>query len=276
MSVPLASCVMVTGGDRKPFVEQSIRLFQRQTYAHRELVIVSDQPLCAWNAGSEAQASVRHVAVPEGLSIGAKRNLGCHFARGELLVMWDDDDWCAADRLATQLAPLLGGSSALSAIGNSPVFELAAWRFWRMDETLFQRMFLANVFSGTLAFAKQLWKHGRRFPDTSLGEDAGFLAAALQSGATLAPISGEGRFAYVRHGGNTWSFRCGEHQDASLWHASSPTLPEEDCGFYQAMRDRAHELERESHPSVPARWTGRASIAGDPCEARWTGRASIA
>ncbi len=65
-----------------------------------------------WAARSGAAAStpvgdlvagvpgVRYLQLPQRASIGAKRNLACAEARGELIAHWDDDDWYAPARLS--------------------------------------------------------------------------------------------------------------------------------------------------------------------------------
>ena len=48
-------------------------------------------------------------------------------------------------------------------------------------------------------FGGTYWDRGVRYPNTSLGEDAAFLARARRRGARLERIDGEGLFIYVRH-----------------------------------------------------------------------------
>jgi len=39
--------------------------------------------------------------------VGAKRNLACDLANGDIIVHWDDDDWMADWRLSYQVEQLM-------------------------------------------------------------------------------------------------------------------------------------------------------------------------
>ena len=45
-------------------------------------------------------------ASTEKITLGAKLNLACDYARGEIIAHWDDDDWYAPRRLSTQVEAL--------------------------------------------------------------------------------------------------------------------------------------------------------------------------
>ncbi len=106
---PLVSCLMPTA-DRRAFVEQSIWYFLRQDYGPRELIVIDD--------GDEDVARliplderIRYVRLAGRRPLGAKLNLGCEQARGELIAHWDDDDWIGPDRLSRQVAALAGADA---------------------------------------------------------------------------------------------------------------------------------------------------------------------
>jgi O-antigen biosynthesis protein len=232
-TVPMVSCIMATR-DRRDYVLQSIRYFQRQNYPSRELLILDDgtQDLSS-EIGTDQR--IRYLRLPPGLTIGAKRNRGCELARGNIIAQWDDDDWYAPNRLSAQAAPLLAGTAQISGLSAGVFFDLDRWQFWRCSPALHERMFVGDVHGGTLVFQRSLFEQGLRYPDRSLAEDAWFLHYAIRRGARLHKLPGEPLFIYLRHARSSWRFACGEFIDRDGWQrAPEPFLPPEDRAFYQA------------------------------------------
>lgn len=226
---PLISCIMPTR-DRASFVAQAIRYFQRQDYPNRELIVVDDG---GDHTPAPADQRIRYLRPSRPLSIGAKRNLACRAARGEIIAQWDDDDWYAAERLSAQAAPLMRGRADLSALRAKVFFDLDRWEFWTCTAAFHRRIFVHDVQGGTLMFRRSVWKRRALYPDTSLAEDADLLSRAVRGGARLARIDDEGLYIYVRHSANTWTFRCGNYLDPHAWRrVAEPPLPPADRAFY--------------------------------------------
>src|SRR4051812_20555321 len=95
---PLVSCLMPTRG-RRPFVGLAVACFLGQDYGRRELVVVDDGPEPIGDL-LPPDSRIRYERVPRATSLGAKRNLACELAHGDVLVHWDDDDWSAPWRLS--------------------------------------------------------------------------------------------------------------------------------------------------------------------------------
>ena len=94
--LPLVSCIMPTY-NRRRFVPEAIRLFLTQDYPKKELVVLDDgEDNIADLIPSRPQ--IRYVRLDCRHSIGAKRNIACEAARGEIIAHWDDDDWYAPNR----------------------------------------------------------------------------------------------------------------------------------------------------------------------------------
>jgi glycosyltransferase involved in cell wall biosynthesis len=110
---PLVSCVMPTR-DRRRFAQQAIWYFLRQDYPHRELIVLDDG-YDAIEDLANGDERIRYVRLSRGTSVGAKRNLGCELARGELVAQWDDDDWIGQTRLSTQVAELIAAGADVHA-----------------------------------------------------------------------------------------------------------------------------------------------------------------
>lgn len=227
---PLVSCVMPTG-DRREWALQAIRYFQRQSWGARELVIVDDG-----REGLEGDLPcdprIRYIRRDQRMTIGAKRNLACDHARGDYVVLWDDDDWHGPERIARQLAPIRSGRAQLTALQHAPFLEVATGAWWRCAPDLHRRIFLMDVMGGTLAFPRPLFSRGCRFPDASLAEDAAFLRAAVQGGARLEAIGAEDLYVYVRHGANTWRFSMSQGQVGGWSERAAPAAIGEEFGFY--------------------------------------------
>jgi glycosyltransferase involved in cell wall biosynthesis len=229
--MPLVSCVMPTH-NRRHFLQQAIEYFRRQKYPSRELIIVDDGTDPVRNLIPE-DVSVRYIRLPRRSSTGAKRNLGCEAARGNFVMLWDDDDWYGDERISHQLGPMLTGRADVTALGNSLVYDTSTQRFWACTSRLHSRMFYQGVVGGTLAFRKRLW--GRcRFPDVSEREDAAFLETLISRGARLEKLPNNATFIYVRHTSNTWQFTPGEFLDVADWRevAVPDFLGNADRNFY--------------------------------------------
>jgi glycosyltransferase involved in cell wall biosynthesis len=224
---------MPTNG-RIAFVLQSIIYFQRQDYPACELFIVDD--------GAEDltrhlpdDPRINYVRLPPGQSIGAKRNLACELARGAVIAQWDDDDWYGPSRLSAQVTPLVLGQADISGLITDVFFDMPRWAFWRCTPDLHRRLFVEDVHGGTLVFQRRIWQQLAHYPDASLAEDAAFLRAALQRGARLRRIPGQGLFIYLRHDHNAWSFTCGQYLNPHGWQSvPEPLLPLADRAFYAA------------------------------------------
>ncbi len=232
---PLVSCIMPTY-NRRQFVPQALQHFLRQDYPNRELIIVDDgqDPI---GDLSEGLPNVRYLRLPSRSSIGAKRNLACQHAQGELIAHWDDDDWYSSDRLRYQVAPILAGKADITGLENAFVLELPAGEFWKTNPQLHQQLFIGNVHGGTLVYRKELLAQGLRYPEINLAEDAHLLYYAMQRGKRLLRLSNPGVFVYVRHGSNAWRhFAPGSFINPAGWTriARPPVFPDTMLATYKA------------------------------------------
>lgn len=225
-ALPLISCIMPTF-NRRQFVQQAVHLFDRQDYQNRELIIVDDGSDAIGDL-VEGHAGIRYVRLPSRTSIGAKRNLACEHARGEIIAHWDDDDWYSPDRLRYQAAPILAGKADITGLENAFVLELPSGQFWTVNPELHQRLFKGNVHGGTLVYRKELLDQNLRYPNANLAEDAYLLHYAMQRGKRLARLSNRGVFVYTRHGTNAWrEFAPGSFLNPAGWKTISrpPVFP---------------------------------------------------
>lgn len=171
-TLPLVSCIMPTA-DRRAFASRAIAHFLRQDYTSLELVIVDDGR--DWIADIVPDdPRIRYVPLQGRVTVGAKRNLACQVARGDILLHWDDDDWMSADRVTRQVCALRG--SGADVCGSSRLFLYApstreAWEY------VYPRGARPWVAGETLCYTRALWRRNP-FPHVVEGEDSEFLWSA--------------------------------------------------------------------------------------------------
>jgi ADP-heptose:LPS heptosyltransferase/glycosyltransferase involved in cell wall biosynthesis/2-polyprenyl-3-methyl-5-hydroxy-6-metoxy-1,4-benzoquinol methylase len=165
----LVSCIMPTC-DRRAFVPAAIEYFLRQDYPNAELVIVDDgsDPVADVIPGSER---IRYVRLPNRASVGAKRNIACEHARGDVIVHWDDDDWHAPHRLSYQVRALQQARADACGIRTLLFFEIDSQRAWRY---VFPSHFPFWLSGSTLCYTRAFWA-ANRFDDIDISEDARFV-----------------------------------------------------------------------------------------------------
>jgi glycosyltransferase involved in cell wall biosynthesis len=220
---PLVSCIMPTY-NRRAFVPQALEYFQRQDYPNRELIIVDDGNDAIGDL-TQGVPGVQYFHLPRRKSIGAKRNLACARARGQIIAHWDDDDWYSSDRLRYQVMPIVAGKADMTGLENAFVLQLPTGEFWTINPQLHQQLFVGNVHGGTLVYRKDLLTHGLRYPEINLAEDAYLLHCATRRGTRLVRLSNPGVFVYVRHGRNAWrEFAPGRFINPTGWERIAAPL----------------------------------------------------
>jgi hypothetical protein len=223
---PLVTCVMPTY-NRRAFVPQAISYFTRQDYPDRELIVVDDgtDPVADLIPDDPA---IRYVRLPARKTIGAKRNIACEQARGEIIVHWDDDDWMADWRLRYQVEAFLGQDVDVS--GLSAVFfcDVTGARSWRYQYPSGRRPW---VHDPTFCYRRQLWASAP-FPDTSYGLDSRYLWQG--PGKRIGMLDDPSFYVGIVHGGNT-----SRKNTADPWWRPYPTdeiaaMMGRDWTFYRA------------------------------------------
>jgi glycosyltransferase involved in cell wall biosynthesis len=193
---PLVSCVMPTR-DRSAFVPLAVECFLRQDHPRVELIIVDDgdDPVADLIPDHPA---IRYEHSSPRLTLGAKRNLACDRAAGEVIVHWDDDDWSAPRRVSYQLHRLLESAADITGLSDLLFFEAASGRAWRYAYPPgAERSWVAG---GTLCYRRAVWeRHG--FPEIDVGEDTRFLWSGRR--LRIAPVEDNGIYVATMHAANT-------------------------------------------------------------------------
>lgn len=179
---------------RAEFLRRAMVFFCAQGVSTAELVIVSEDGCPGFVR--DRGVTVRYVACPAGISLGAKRNLACEAARGRILVHWDDDDIQAPNRLVRQLKVL--ADPRVQVTGSSVLHYLQAGsgRCWEYRYDGEQRPWVGGA---TLAFKREYWRR-HPFPDVQVGEDNLFVWSA--EAAEVRDTKDPGLCLCVIHGGN--------------------------------------------------------------------------
>lgn len=183
---------MVTRGALFP-ARFAIDGFRAQTYAPRELVIVSDSPSPALvdHIARLADPRICLIAV-ETAPLGTLRNDSVAAAQGTVIAQWDDDDLHAPNRLAVQYAALEQSGAAATL--------LRRWTMWWPNRYRLALSEPRGWEGTTLGWKDQLMP----YPPLSRGEDSAMVSAMLASGATIGMIDRPDLYCYVVHGRNTF------------------------------------------------------------------------
>jgi hypothetical protein len=192
---PLVSCIMPTC-DRRRFVGRAVRYFLEQDYPSRELVVVDDGADCVEDL-IPADPRIRYIRLPERRTIGAKRNLACEQARGELVVHWDDDDWSAPRRLRYQVEMFASQDVDVSGLRTVFFCEPATGRAWRYEYPAGRR---AWVHDPTFCYRRRFWEEAP-FPDTNFAIDTAYLWQGAPKRVGALPDSSF--YVALVHPGNT-------------------------------------------------------------------------
>jgi glycosyltransferase involved in cell wall biosynthesis len=109
--------------NRRAFIPKAIEYFKAQTWPQDQMewIILDDGTDKVEDLFTVSSlTNVRYIALPEKLTIGAKRNQLNKLAKGDIIVCMDDDDYYPPDRVAHAVASLqtnptckIAGASAM-------------------------------------------------------------------------------------------------------------------------------------------------------------------
>ncbi|MEV6041158.1 FkbM family methyltransferase [Nonomuraea sp. NPDC052116] len=192
---PLVTCFMPTR-DRRRFVPLAIQQFLCQDYPDRELLVLDDGTDTVADLVPDHPA-IRYERIRPTSTLGAKRNLGCRMARGELIANWDDDDWSAPWRLSRQVEALIRTGADVCGLSEMCFFDLSSEAVWRYRYPPSRtRPWVAG---GTMCFRKDFWAE-HPFPEIQVGSDTVFL---WQGRPRVHALDAPGMYVATTHPGNT-------------------------------------------------------------------------
>lgn len=260
--MPLVSCIMPTA-DRRAFVARAVEYFLRQDYEPKELIIVDDGADAVGDL-IPADGRVRYIRLTEKRPVGAKRNLACEAARGELIAHWDDDDWHAPHRLRYQVESLLSAGAELCGIRTLLFYDMrGGGRGWKYVYPSSRKPWLSG---SSLCYTREFWA-GNRFREIDVGEDARFVWS--RPAARMCVLPDHGFHVGIIHKTNV----SPKNTAGSYWqpHPADDIrrLLGADAKFYDdlaAARDlrREPQADMRAQASADARHTARARGANAP------------
>jgi glycosyltransferase involved in cell wall biosynthesis len=201
---PLVTCLCLTTAGRKEFLNRAVECFMAQRYENCELLIVADSVFDldielrpVGTAPCDRPLTVGQdvsVLIPfRALTIGAKRNAGCEAAQGEIIAVWDDDDYSAPGRIEFQVQSLRIAQKAVTGFQVMKFTDGASW--W-------QYALPAGFVIGTSLCFRRDWWEKHPFEDRQIGEDVRFADVAYQAGQLAMCPDMDLMYATI-HPGNT-------------------------------------------------------------------------
>lgn len=172
-SQPFISCIMPTA-NRRVLVTRAVDYFKAQDYTNRELIIVDDG-IESINDLADTIAlnddRIRYLRLENKMTLGAKRNLACQEAKGEIIAHWDDDDWMARWRLSYQIESLVKSDSDVCGLERLLFYDPRSDSGWQYVYPKGRKFWVAG---GTLCYKKSFWRENP-FPPINIGEDTQFI-----------------------------------------------------------------------------------------------------
>ncbi len=118
---------------------------------------------------------MRYVALERRLVLGAKRNLACEQAHGDLILHWDDDDWSAPWRVRYQVEQLMAAGADVGGLSRVLFHDPVADEAWEYE---YPRTGVPWVYGATLVYTRAFWRRNP-FPPLNVGEDSRFVWASV-------------------------------------------------------------------------------------------------
>ncbi|MBV9581613.1 MAG: glycosyltransferase [Chloroflexi bacterium] len=165
--LPLVSCLCPTYA-RPRVLRETIWCFLQQDYANAELIVVNDHPAPVFL--DRTYPNIRVYNLPRFASLGAVRNHTVALARGDYLLLWDDDDLYLPWRIRASIAQLVSAPERWYFKPRRTEWS-AAWL--SVDNTDYR--IEANVFHSQLAMRREGFDAvGGYDLSLSVGEDFDF------------------------------------------------------------------------------------------------------
>jgi ADP-heptose:LPS heptosyltransferase len=215
--------------NRRSFVVHALRYFLRQDYPRRELIVIDDGTDVVEDLIPSAR-NIRYIRLPRRATVGAKRNLACQQARGEIIAHWDDDDWAAPWRLSYQIAELQTSNAMICGLDRIFYYEPKNWRAWEYVNSQSASLWVSG---NSLCYHKRFWQ-AHPFADINIAEDARFVCQArrgeiqrLANAHFLVGFIHDSNASPKRLSSRCWRVRPAEQiqqlmgDDVALYHAES-------------------------------------------------------
>lgn len=244
-NIPLVSCIMPTY-NRREFVPHAIRYFLRQQYENKELIIIDDGSDKVHDLVPDIP-NISYYSLPKKITLGAKLNLACKCAQGDIIANWDDDDWYADWRLQYQVQSLQNNNKQVCGINRLLYFDLDSKNAYQYIYPSNQRVWLLG---SSLCFTKELWRHNQ-FADINVGMD-GLFVWKTEPGKIL-PLANHQFSVHIIHKNNVSLKKT----SGAWWHLYDSNaikiLMADDWKYYINGRIKYPDLNESSGFNLPNR-----------------------
>src|SRR5689334_15227539 len=130
----LVSAIMPTRS-RPQYAQQALDCFLAQTHQDRELIIIDDADDPSFSdpliTEFRIKGNIHYHRLNKRLTIGAKRNLACSRASGEVIIHVDDDDWSAPERIEDQLTRLNDSGVGITGYHSMRFLDIQTGEWWK-------------------------------------------------------------------------------------------------------------------------------------------------
>ena len=159
----LVSAIMPTR-ERPGMAARALACWRAQDWPDKELVVVDDRDAPSFPSGIDEPGVVYHV-LDQRLTVGAKRNIACELASGEVIIHFDSDDFSAPGRIRDQVERMIALDKSVSAYSGMTFTD--GKNYWLYPE-------VKDLALGTSLCFKKSWWLAHKFKDMQVGQDECF------------------------------------------------------------------------------------------------------
>ena len=206
---PLVSCVMPTR-NRRDFILQSIKYFERQDYPNKELIILDNgEDKIKDLVPNVKNIHYFHFDIGK-MTFGDLRNLSIKNSNGEIITSWDDDDWYGNNRITKQVQPIIEKLADFTCMSRTCFFNIKTDEFWvwvqktknakqygLIDSLVFPEPIDSLVFTGTISFRKDIWEKYVKYESIHYGEDSKFIEDFFKESFKMKIIESKNNFIRI-------------------------------------------------------------------------------
>lgn len=215
----LISCVMVTRGNMN-LIHSSYMGFKNQTWANKELVIVTDNATKQLRELADSEPDqIKLIEVDSRHTLGELRNISIAQSKGEFICQWDDDDLYDLRRLSALMKVLIDAGVEAVFLGrlimwweSRKLASISSWRLW--EGSMLARRSALSI-----------------YPALTKGEDSS-MVGSMRKHHPIAVMDFPELYCYRVTGENTWDekhfknlFNASTHQFSAEEWAKISQLP---------------------------------------------------
>lgn len=198
---------VITCTNRPQFVHQAIENFKRQTYPHKELILILNIDKVDMHHYDEIKRQNPNVTIyqlPAKKTLGSCLNYGVDKANYSIIAKMDDDDFYGTYYLNSIMRTFLKKKVDIIGKHSCLLYLKRNRELWLLNPGN-EHTFVDRVMGGTIAFRRRLFQKVQ-FRNVSVGEDIGFFQDAAAHKFTIYSIDRH-NYVYIRRANpksHTW------------------------------------------------------------------------